>query len=95
MLKLCMCAQSLALATRTKFQLEILIRSISSAIYKFQENILESSLNVSETPPRVTIRDINCYNDFIIGFQGTDLHEIWIKMQYFSFKELHVKMFSA
>ena len=42
-LKLCVCP---------KFQLEILIRSTISAIHKFQEYILESSRNVSETTPR-------------------------------------------
>ena len=41
-LKLCTCAQSHALGTRSKFQLEILIRMTISAIHKFQENILES-----------------------------------------------------
>ena len=51
-LKLCMCAQSMALGTRTKFRLEILIRSTISAIHKFRENILESSRIVSETTPR-------------------------------------------
>ena len=50
-LKLCACAQSMALGTRTKFQLEIRITSIISAIHKFRENILESSRNVSETSP--------------------------------------------
>ena len=49
-LKLCMFAQSHALGTHTKFQLEILIRNLISAIHKFQENVLESSQN-SETPP--------------------------------------------
>ena len=53
-LKLCTCAQSMALGTRTKFQLEILIRSAISAIHKFRENILESSRNVSETTPWIT-----------------------------------------
>ena len=48
-LKLSMCAQSMAMGTRTKFQLEIIIRTTISAIHKFQENILESSRNVSET----------------------------------------------
>ena len=38
-LKLCTCAQSMALGTRTKFQLEVLIRCTISAIHKFQENI--------------------------------------------------------
>ena len=62
-LKLCTCAQSMALGTRpkfhlmalgtrAKFQLEILIRSTIPAIHKFRENILESSRNVSETTPR-------------------------------------------
>ena len=45
------CAQSMALGTHTKFQLEILIRSMILVIYKFRENILESSSNVSETSP--------------------------------------------
>ena len=44
--------KTLALGTRTKFRLEILIRSTISAIHKFRENILESSRNVSETTPR-------------------------------------------
>ena len=46
-LKLCKCAQSIALGTRTHFQLEIIIRSTISAIHKFRENSLESSRNVS------------------------------------------------
>ena len=52
-LKLCTCAQSMALGTRIKFQLEILMKSTISAIPKFRENILKSSRNVSETPPRI------------------------------------------
>ena len=40
----------MALGTRTKFQLEILIRSTILVIYKFRENVLESSRNISETP---------------------------------------------
>ena len=50
-LKLCTCVQSMALGTGTKFQLEILITSTISTIHTFRENILESSRNVSETPP--------------------------------------------
>ena len=50
-LKLCMCAQNMASGTRTKFQFEILIKSTILVIYKIRENILESSRNVSETPP--------------------------------------------
>ena len=52
-LKFCACAQSMALGTRTKFQLEMLIGSAISATHKFRENILESSRNVSETTPGV------------------------------------------
>ena len=50
-LKLCTCAQSMALGTRTKLQFEMLIGSAISATHKFRENILESSQNVSETTP--------------------------------------------
>ena len=58
-LKLCTCAQSMALGTRTKFQLELLIRSAISAIHKFRENILESSRNVSETTPGPYFTDVS------------------------------------
>ena len=51
MLKLCTCAQTIALGSRTKFQLEIIITCTISVIHKFPENILESSRNVSETTP--------------------------------------------
>ena len=51
-LKLCTCAQNMAVGTRTKFQLEILIRSMIFAIHKFGDNILESLRNVSETTTR-------------------------------------------
>ena len=44
-----MCAQSMALGTRTKFQLEILTINVISGIVYFREIILESSRNVSET----------------------------------------------
>ena len=59
---------SKALGTGTKFQLEILISTISP-IHKFRENILESSRNVNET--------LSCYlNSTYIaviwqGYQGT------------------------
>ena len=39
----------MALGTRTKFQLEIITKRTISDIYKFRENILESSRYVSET----------------------------------------------
>ena len=61
-LKLCMCAQSHALGTHTKFRLEILTLNAISSIVDFREIILESSLNVSEIPPRITI---------LIGTNGT------------------------
>ena len=51
-LKLCTCAQSLALGTRTNFQIEILIINVISGVVYFRENILGSSRNVSETAPR-------------------------------------------
>ena len=51
MLKLCTCAQSHALGTRTKFQLEIHTINVISSIVYFREIILESSRNVSETTP--------------------------------------------
>ena len=50
-LKLCMCAQSKALGTRTKFQLEILTINMISGIVYFREISLKSSRNVSETTP--------------------------------------------
>ena len=50
-LKICTCARSIAWGTRTKFQLEIPIKSTTSAIYKFRKSILESSRNVSDTFP--------------------------------------------
>ena len=42
-LQICTCAQSNALGTIAKFQLEIRKRSTISTIYRFRENILESS----------------------------------------------------
>ena len=47
-----MCAQSLALGTRTNFQIEILTINVISGVVYFRENILGSSRNVSETTPR-------------------------------------------
>ena len=41
----------MALGTRTKFQHEILTSTIL-VLYKFRENILEGSPNVSETLPQ-------------------------------------------
>ena len=48
---LCVCDQSHALGTRTKFQLEILTIDVISGIAYFHKIILESSWNVSETAP--------------------------------------------
>ena len=48
---LCIYAQSMALGIRKKFQLEIIIRNMISAMHNFWENIFESSWNVSETNP--------------------------------------------
>ena len=54
-LKLCTCAQSHALGTRTKFQLEIITESLIFDIVYFPEIILKSSRNVSETTPRPNV----------------------------------------
>ena len=53
--KLCTCAQSMALGLHTQFQLEIIISSTISAICKFRDNILDSSGNVSETPRHLVL----------------------------------------
>ena len=55
-LKPCLCAQSHALGTRTKFQLEILTIHVITGIVYFREIILESSRDVSETAPRHLIQ---------------------------------------
>ena len=58
-LKLCTCAQSHALGTRTKFPLEILTMNVISGIAYFHEIILESSRNVSETTPWLFKNEVN------------------------------------
>ena len=50
-LKICTCAQSHALGTHTKFQLEILTMNMISGIVYFRKLILESLQNISETTP--------------------------------------------
>ena len=50
-LKLCTCAQSHALGTHTKFQLEILTINVISGVVYFREIILASSQKVCETTP--------------------------------------------
>ena len=50
--------QSMALGTRSKFQLEVLIRSAILVIYKFRETIFESTCAEYNTYPAPTIRDI-------------------------------------
>ena len=54
-LQLCTCAQSMALGTRTKFQLQIIITTTISAMQKFEDIILESCRKVSETTPRSSL----------------------------------------
>ena len=49
-----MCAQSHALGSCTKLQLEILIINVISDIVYFREIILDSSQNVCETTPWIT-----------------------------------------
>ena len=66
-LKLCTCAQSIALDTRTKSQLEIVIRTIL-VIYKFRQNILESSRNVSERPTwSILLNLVYIYSKGMVG----------------------------
>ena len=55
-LKLCTCAQSHALGTRRKSQLEILSINVNYGIVYFREIILESSRNVSEKTPGFKLR---------------------------------------
>ena len=57
-LKLCPCAQTNALGTRTKFQLEIITINVISGILCFRKIILGSSWNVSETPPWLVTRGL-------------------------------------
>ena len=48
---MCTCARSHALASRTKFQLGILIINVISGIVYFRQIMLGSSQNVGETTP--------------------------------------------
>ena len=78
-LKLCTCAQSMPLGTRTGFQLEILIRSTISAIHKFREIILESSRNVSEPTPGTWLNmKGTCFEEriSIVGVAETLQHDM-------------------
>ena len=51
-----MCAQSMALGTHTKFQLDILtINGVFGIVY-FRKISLESARNVSETTPRASFQ---------------------------------------
>ena len=83
-MKLCACAQSMALGAHTMFQLEILIRSMISAIHKFRENILESSRHVSETPPMSATEGliflVNIRKCFCQSYRSNNCHySFWIK----------------
>ena len=49
--QICTCAQSHALGTCTKSQLEITTKNVISGIVYYSDVILESSQNVSETTP--------------------------------------------
>ena len=60
-LKLCTCAQSMALGTRLKFQLDILNANVIYSIVSFRKIILESSQNVSESTPGPLWEDSNGY----------------------------------
>ena len=80
-LKLCTCAQSHALDTCTKFQHEILIRILISAIHKFRVNILECSQNFSETTPWLkSSRSMKYLKPYI--WYSAWLHRIWKVQKY-------------
>ena len=51
---MCVCSKH-SFGQTFKLQLEILIKSMISAMQKFEENILESLWNLSDTAPRVPI----------------------------------------
>ena len=86
-----LCPQySMVLGTRTKHQLEFLIRSMMIAIHKFRENILESSQNIKKTPPGLwnsekntqqssnTSYKMNLWYSHHVSIQST-LHITWTK----------------
>ena len=50
-LKICTCAQSKALGTRAKFQLESLITSTICAIHKFRDNFWRARETLVKQPP--------------------------------------------
>ena len=78
-LKICLCAQSHALGTRTKFQFEIMTLNVITGIVYFREIILESSWNVSETTPRFLASPVPVFNEEIfplpMPFQGREIVE--------------------
>ena len=68
--------ESMALGTRTKFQLEILAVNVISGIVYFHKIILESLWNVCETPPGLYPNHVQasmckplwCWNQIIMGW---------------------------
>ena len=97
-LKLCLCAQSHALGTCTKFQLEILTINVITAILYFREIILESSRNVSETTPWPSelciVWQLHQYSPLINGGQNkmaTILQKRFLNP--FSWRTFFIKMF--
>ena len=97
-LKLCTCAQSQALGTCTKFQLEILTINVISGTVYFREIILASSPNVSETTPRFTAKSSlvggGCWFDNPQGQVTASIHEA-ISVTIFLFVNLTLSLILA
>ena len=64
-LKICTYAQSIALSTRTQYQLKILKSNVISCLAYFRDIILESPRNVSETIPLTFSSFLCCYGIYI------------------------------
>ena len=76
-LKLCSCAQSHALGTRTKFQLKILTINVISGIVYFRDIMLESSRNVSETS-----HDMVMVNGYVSGWDHSSSKNWCIEIKF-------------
>ena len=77
-LKLGTCAQSMALGTRTKFQLEFLIINTIFGFVYFREINLESSRNYSETTRWCVWVETSHYDDVIMGAMASQITSLTI-----------------
>ena len=84
-LKLCTCAQSMALGTRTKFQFEILTINVISSIVYFREIILDSSRNVSDNWPSQLTKDCqpsDCTEEHYVSLPGMEHMSVELRKMY-------------